>query len=52
MQTKKNIWDNRKLIETLEKGGVAVMPTDTLYGIIGRASSKKVIERISYKIEC
>lgn len=46
MQTKKNIWDNRKLIETLEKGGVVVMPTDTLYGVVGKAQNFAVVEHI------
>lgn len=34
----------------LKKGGVAILPTDTLYGIVGIASNKKTVERI-YKIK-
>lgn len=30
----------------IKKGAVGVLPTDTLYGIVGRAESKKVVERI------
>ena len=43
-----NDWQKAK--EILEKDGIVVLPTDTLYGITGRALSKKVIERI-YKIK-
>ena len=43
------VWDNQKLIEILKDGGVAVMPTDTLYGIVGRAEDRNVVEKI-YKI--
>jgi L-threonylcarbamoyladenylate synthase len=42
--------DWQKGIEILKKGGVVVLPTDTLYGIIGSAFSKKVVERI-YQIK-
>ena len=37
--------------DILAKDGIAVLPTDTLYGLIGRASSQKAVERI-YKIKC
>ncbi len=46
---KSDVWNNEKLIEVLKNGGVAVMPTDTLYGIVGQAENKSVVERI-YKI--
>ena len=39
-----NNWLKAKNI--LEKDGVVVLPTDTLYGVVGRAQSKKVVERI------
>ena len=42
--------DWQKGIEILKKGGVVVLPTDTLYGIIGSAFSKKAVERI-YQIK-
>ena len=35
--------------EVLKEGGVAVIPTDTLYGIVGSALNRKTIERI-YKL--
>ena len=47
---KKSIWDEQGLINTLKNGGVAVMPTDTLYGIVARAQDQKAVERI-YKIK-
>lgn len=39
-----NNW--QKAEEILKNGGVVVLPTDTLYGIIGRALSKKAVKRI------
>jgi len=39
-----------KLATTLSSGGVAVIPTDTIYGIVGRALNPKTVERI-YKIK-
>lgn len=50
MSLTENIWNNENLIEVLRNGGVVVMPTDTIYGIVGRAENKKTIERI-YKIK-
>jgi len=32
---KENIWNDENLIKVLKKGGIAVMPTDTIYGIVG-----------------
>jgi len=43
-----NNW--KKAEEILKKEGVAIIPTDTLYGMIGRAESKKVVEKI-YEIK-
>ena len=40
----KKDWQKAKKI--LENDGVVVLPTDTLYGIIGSAQSKKAVERI------
>jgi L-threonylcarbamoyladenylate synthase len=49
MQFSKNIWSDENLVEILKRGGVAVMPTDTIYGIVGRAEDRDAVERI-YKI--
>jgi L-threonylcarbamoyladenylate synthase len=38
------------MIETLKNGGVAVLLTDTLYGLVGQALNKKTVARI-YKIK-
>lgn len=38
-----------KIVEILLRGGVGVIPTDTLYGIVGSALNKKTIGRI-YKL--
>ena len=44
----KNDWVKAKKI--LENNGIVVLSTDTLYGIIGKAQSKKAVEKI-YKIK-
>lgn len=38
------------IIKILKNGGVGIIPTDTLYGLVGSAFSKKVINRI-YKLK-
>ncbi|MEK7585834.1 MAG: L-threonylcarbamoyladenylate synthase [Patescibacteria group bacterium] len=43
-----NDWS--KAISILKRGGVIVAPTDTLYGILAKATNKKTVERI-YKIK-
>lgn len=35
-----------KLIDTLKNGGIAVLRTDTLYGIVARAGDKAAVERV------
>jgi len=44
----KNNWQTAE--EVLKKDGVVVLPTDTLYGIVGRAFSKTSVEKI-YKLK-
>ncbi len=39
-------WNDTNLINTLKEGGVAVMPTDTIYGIVGQALNKDTVLRI------
>ena len=41
-----NCWENENLIRTLKAGGVAVMPTDTIYGIVGSALKPDTVGRI------
>ncbi|MES3032259.1 MAG: L-threonylcarbamoyladenylate synthase [Patescibacteria group bacterium] len=41
-----NLWDGPHLIKVLKENGVVVMPTDTLYGIVGRAQHESVVHRI------
>ncbi len=38
-----------KVITILKKGGIGVMPTDTIYGIVGSALNSEVVEKI-YKL--
>src|SRR3989344_3142985 len=42
----KNVWDNENLIKTLLENGVAVMPTDTIYGMVGKAQNESTVSRI------
>ena len=39
-------WNNKNLVKILKKGGVAVMPTDTIYGIVGQAENISTVNRI------
>lgn len=40
----------KNIIKILKNGGVGVMPTDTIYGLVGSAFRKKAVARI-YKIK-
>ena len=40
---------NQDLVKVLKNGGVVVMPTDTIYGIVGKAENAETVEKI-YKI--
>lgn len=42
--------DWQKAIKILKKDGVVVLPTDTLYGLVGSVDSKKAVEKI-YRIK-
>jgi L-threonylcarbamoyladenylate synthase len=44
-----NIYDNQELINILQDGGVVVMPTDTIYGVLTTALNTASVERL-YKI--
>jgi L-threonylcarbamoyladenylate synthase len=35
-----------EIIKSLRQGGVGIIPTDTLYGLVGRAEDKKVVAQI------
>ncbi len=41
-----DFWSDENLIKVLKNGGIVVMPTDTLYGIVGRAENPETVERI------
>ena len=40
----------KEIIKILKNGGIGVIPTDTIYGLVGSAFSKIAVERI-YKIK-
>jgi L-threonylcarbamoyladenylate synthase len=44
------MWNSVDLIKILQGGGIAVIPTDTIYGIVGRADLPDTVARI-YKIK-
>ncbi len=46
MQTAEEIWQDEDLIKLLLEDGVVVMPTDTIYGLVGRAESEHTVSRI------
>lgn len=37
----------KKILDAIQKGGIAVLPTDTVYGIAGDAYSQEVFKKIS-----
>lgn len=41
---------SQQLSTTLQQGGVVVMKTDTIYGVVGQAANKETVERI-YRIK-
>ncbi len=49
MKPNGEIWNNENLVNILKQDGIAVMPTDTIYGIVGRTEDKDVVEKI-YKL--
>ncbi|MFA5029322.1 MAG: L-threonylcarbamoyladenylate synthase [Patescibacteria group bacterium] len=36
----------KRVIEIIKSGGIGIMPTDTIYGLVGLALDKKAVERI------
>ena len=40
----------QRIVLGLQQGGVGILPTDTIYGLVGRALSKKAVEKI-YKLK-
>lgn len=42
----KNPWDNQDLISTIANDKVAVMPTDTIYGMVCRALSPSAVSQV------
>ncbi len=41
---------SRSIVKILINGGIGVLPTDTLYGLVGQALSKRAVSRI-YKLK-
>lgn len=46
MQTNKNYWNNEELLKTLKSGGCAVMPTDTIYGVVCDALNEGAVKNL------
>lgn len=49
MEVNKKVRDSHKLIEVLQNGGIAVIRTDTIYGIVACADNVQAVERL-YKV--
>lgn len=45
-----NSLSSEKLVEIIKKGGVGVIPTDTIYGLVGKALSRKTVKKV-YKLK-
>ncbi len=41
---------NKEISEKIKQGGVGVLPTDTLYGLVGLATNEEAVKRI-YKLK-
>ena len=46
MKILSNVWKNKNLLKILKEGKIAVAPTDTIYGILGRAENGTTVEKI------
>ncbi|MFZ3011546.1 MAG: L-threonylcarbamoyladenylate synthase [Minisyncoccia bacterium] len=46
MQSFEDMWAGEEIRKVLKSGGVVVMPTDTIYGIVGNALNEKTVLRI------
>jgi len=46
MKTAKTKNESARLISVIKSGGIAVMPTDTIYGICGSAMNRRTVEKI------
>ena len=41
-----SIWENKNLIKILKAGGVVIMPTDTIYGLVSQALNSTAVKNI------
>jgi len=41
-----NIFNDEKIVQTLQDGGVVVMPTDTVYGMLVKAENENAVNRL------
>lgn len=46
MQSFEDLWADDELRKTLKGNKIAVMPTDTIYGVVGRAENRETVEKI------
>ncbi len=42
--------NKKNIVKIIKEGGIGILPTDTLYGLVGLALNKKAVERI-YRIK-
>lgn len=46
MLLQQKVWGDKNLIKILKDNGVVIMPTDTLYGVVGKALCQSTVDRI------
>jgi L-threonylcarbamoyladenylate synthase len=46
MEIKDSVWRNERLADTLQEGGVVIMPTDTVYGFVAKADNPIAVSRV------
>jgi len=42
-----NSFNNEKLIKLIKEGGIGVIPTDTIYGLVCSAFDEEAVEKFS-----
>jgi|SRR3989344_6375893 len=42
----KDFWNNEEIVKIINQGGVVIMPTDTIYGMMGNALSPTLVSRV------
>lgn len=46
MEMKDRVWQDENLMRTLEEGSIAIIPTDTVYGLVAKAHNPVAVSRV------